>query len=231
MASRHDGRPFAVESPDGTEYRVKLVASEVRTPTTASTTSSRTRCCGSSSTTCGDLSNAPDIRPHEDRGVEFGYNVVNEGPGAAVLRRDHDRTSRSSMVHDYHLYTLPAAGAARGLARLRSCTTSSTSRGPQPDAWRRAPARIRTRSTTGLLSNDIIGSTPRATGRQLPAVLPDLMGWTSTSTAAWCAGRTCDVWVRAYPLPIDVRADPRRESRAPGRASSSRSSSAAGAST
>jgi trehalose 6-phosphate synthase len=46
------GRAFEVEAPEGGTYHVRFVASTPR-PTTASTTSSPTRCSGSSSTTSG----------------------------------------------------------------------------------------------------------------------------------------------------------------------------------
>jgi hypothetical protein len=60
---RHDGprrrsrggerrRPFTSRRPEGGEFSIRLV-NPTRTPTTASTTSSPTRCSGSSSTTCG----------------------------------------------------------------------------------------------------------------------------------------------------------------------------------
>ena len=54
-------------------------------PTTASTTCSPTRCCGSSSTTCGTSRTRPDIRREEIEAFEFGYNVVNEDLARAVV--------------------------------------------------------------------------------------------------------------------------------------------------
>ena len=53
VARRHGGKPFEVEAPEGGSFRVRFVESDPTRPTTASTTSSRTRCSGSSSTTCG----------------------------------------------------------------------------------------------------------------------------------------------------------------------------------
>ena len=55
-----------------------------------------------------DLSNAPDIRRHEIEAFEFGYNVVNEDLARAVIEEIEGLEEPVVMVHDYHLYTLPA---------------------------------------------------------------------------------------------------------------------------
>ena len=55
-----------------------------------------------------DQSNAPDIRRHEVEAFEFGYNVVNEDLATAVLDEIDGVDEPVVMVHDYHLYTLPA---------------------------------------------------------------------------------------------------------------------------
>src|SRR3954454_6477653 len=55
-----------------------------------------------------DLSNAPDIRRHEVEAFEFGYNVVNEDLARAVVEEIDGQAEPVVMVHDYHLYTLPA---------------------------------------------------------------------------------------------------------------------------
>ena len=65
-----------------------------------------------------DLSNAPDIRQHEVDAFEHGYKVVNEDLARAVVEQIEGVDEPVVMVHDYHLYTLPAArprGAARRL--------------------------------------------------------------------------------------------------------------------
>src|SRR5882757_11396311 len=55
-----------------------------------------------------DLSNAPDIRRHEVEAFEYGYNAVNEDLARAVLEEIEGVSEPVVMVHDYHLYTLPA---------------------------------------------------------------------------------------------------------------------------
>src|SRR3954451_6221923 len=55
-----------------------------------------------------DQSNAPDIRRHEVDAFENGYNTVNEDLARAVLDEIDGVEEPVVMVHDYHLYTLPA---------------------------------------------------------------------------------------------------------------------------
>jgi len=55
-----------------------------------------------------DLSNAPDIREKDVEDFEQGYKVVNEDLAAAVIEEIDGVGDPIVMVHDYHLYTLPA---------------------------------------------------------------------------------------------------------------------------
>ena len=95
-ASREDGgRPFAVRSPNGGEYRVRLVESDpdaydrfynvVANPM-----------LWFIQHYLWDLSNAPDIRREEVEAFEYGYNVVNEDLAQRGARGDRRApTSRS----------------------------------------------------------------------------------------------------------------------------------------
>ena len=73
----------------------------------------------------------------------------------------------------------------------------------QPDAWRVLPTRIRTELYAGLLANDIVGFHTQAYRRNFLQCCRELVGAEideERSTVHW-QGR--EVWVRAYPLPID----------------------------
>ncbi len=173
-AQRNDGRPFPVKTPEGDEYRVKLVASDpdaydgfyniIANPL-----------LWFIQHYLWDLSNAPDIRRNETEAYEFGYNAVNEDLAHAVLEEIDGVEKPVVMVHDYHLYVLPAL-IRRRAARRRSCTTSSTSRG----ASRTPGACFRRRSGddiyNGILSNDIIGFHTRSYRRNFLQCCEDLMG-------------------------------------------------------
>jgi len=125
-AEQVQGRPFLVSAPDGGDYRVKLVASDpdaydrfyniIANPM-----------LWFIQHYLWDLSNAPDIRRNETEAFEFGYNVVNEDLARAVLEEIDGVQEPVVMVHDYHLYTLPAlVRRTRGACSLPCSETRST---------------------------------------------------------------------------------------------------------
>ncbi len=202
-AERNDGKPFAVEAPEGGEYMVKLVASDgdaydrfyniIANPM-----------LWFIQHYLWDLSNAPDIRRNETEAFEFGYNVVNEDLARAVLEEIDGVEDPMVMVHDYHLYTLP------GLVRrerpdvfLHHFVHIPWS---QSDSWRVLPTPIRREIYNGILSNDIIGFHTRSYRRNFLQCCRDLMDLEVDMERGivFCDDR--EVWVRAYPLPIDASA-------------------------
>src|SRR3954464_10740138 len=203
-AREADGRPFRVQSPSGgREYLVRLVESDpdaydrfynvVANPM-----------LWFIQHYLWDLSNAPDIRRHEIEAFEFGYNVVNEDLARAVVEEIDGQHEPVVMVHDYHLYTLPALiRQERPDAFLHHFIHIPWT---QSDAWRVLPTRIREEIYSGLLANDIIGFHTQAYRRNFLQCCRDLMDLDVDMEAGvvCCAGR--DIWVRAYPLPIDATA-------------------------
>ena len=84
----------------------------------ASTTWSRTRCCGSSSTTSGTSRTRRTSASSEVDAYEQGYCVVNDDLADAVLEEIEGDEDAVVMLHDYHLYTAPQVhprGAPRRL--------------------------------------------------------------------------------------------------------------------
>src|SRR5437763_12232560 len=151
-----------------------------------------------------DLSNAPDIRRNETEAFEFGYNAVNEDLARAVIDEVEGVEQPVVMVHDYHLYTLPALiRHARPDTFLHHFVHIPWS---QSDSWRVLPSMIREDLYQGILSNDIIGFHTRSYRRNFLQCCEDLLGFDVDFErgVVRCKGR--DVWVRAYPLPIDARA-------------------------
>jgi trehalose 6-phosphate synthase len=202
-ASRNEGRPFAVHAPGGGDYRVKLVASDhdaydrfyniIANPM-----------LWFIQHYLWDLSNAPDIRRNETEAFEFGYNVVNEDLARAVLEEIEDVEEPVVMVHDYHLYTLPGLlRQARPDVFLHHFVHIPWS---QSDSWRVLPSAMRDEIYRGILSNDIIGFHTRSYRRNFLQCCRDLMGLDVDFERGMveCEGR--EVWVRAYPLPIDAGA-------------------------
>jgi trehalose 6-phosphate synthase len=203
VAREHGGRPFAVEGPDGGSYHVKLVASEpdaydrfyniVANPL-----------LWFIQHYLWDLSNAPDIRRHEIEAFEFGYNAVNEDLARAVLEEIDGVADPVVMVHDYHLYTLPGlVRRARPDVFLHHFVHIPWT---QPDAWRVLPAQIRRDIYDGILANDIIGFHTRAYRRNFLQCCRDLMDYAVDFQRGLVTADGREVWVRAYPLPIDAAA-------------------------
>jgi trehalose 6-phosphate synthase len=202
-ADRADGRPFPVNTPDGDEYLVKLVASDADAYEGFYNIIANPMLWFIQHY-LWDLSNAPDIRRHETEAFEFGYNAVNEDLARAVLEEVEDIEKPVIMVHDYHLYTLPGLiRRVRPDAFLHHFIHIPWS---QSDSWRVLPSVIRKEIYEGILSNDIVGFHTRHYRHNFLQCCEDLMGLDVDfdSGVVRCDGR--EVWVRAYPLPIDSRA-------------------------
>jgi trehalose 6-phosphate synthase len=108
------------------------------------------------------------------------------------------------MVHDYHLYTLPdLVRRARPDVFLHHFIHIPWT---QPDAWRVLPTRIREEIYAGLLANDIIGFHTRSYRHNFLQCCRDLMDLDVDFTAGIVRYGEREVWVRAYPLPIDHKA-------------------------
>ncbi len=202
-AERAGGRPFPVSTPDGDEYRVKLVASDpdayegfyniIANPM-----------LWFIQHYLWDLSNAPDIRRNETEAFEFGYNAVNEDLANAVLDEVADVDEPVVMVHDYHLYTLPGLiRRSRPDAFLHHFVHIPWS---QSDSWRVLPSVIRREIYDGILANDIVGFHTRSYRHNFLQCCQDLTDYEVDHEAGIVHVGDREVWVRAYPLPIDAGA-------------------------
>ncbi len=204
MAAQHGGRPFSVTVPGvEDEYRIKLVASDPDAYDRFYNVFANPMLWFIQHY-LWDLSNAPDIRRHEVEAYEFGYNVVNEDLARAVLEEIDGVEDPVVMVHDYHLYTLPAlVRRERPDAFLHHFVHIPWT---QSDAWRVLPATIRREIFDGILSNDIVGLHTRAYRRNFLQCCRDLMDYEVDFEAGTVICDDREVWVRDYPLPIDARA-------------------------
>jgi trehalose 6-phosphate synthase len=203
MSHTQGGRSFPVRAPSGQEFHVRLVVSDpdaydrfynvVANPM-----------LWFIQHYLWDLSNAPDIRGEEIEAFEFGYNVVNEDLARAVVEELQGSSEPVVMVHDYHLYTLPdlVRRALPDVFLHHFVHIPWT----QPDAWRVLPARIREEIFAGLLANDIIGFHTRSYRHNFLQCCRDLMDLDVDFSRGIVHTGEREVWVRAYPLPIDHRA-------------------------
>jgi trehalose 6-phosphate synthase len=202
-AREADGQPFTVQSPAGGEYQVRFVESDPDAYDRFYNIFANPMLWFIQHY-LWDLSNAPDIRRHEVEAFEYGYNVVNEDLAQAVIDQIDGLEDPVVMVHDYHLYTLPAlVRRARPEAFLHHFIHIPWT---QPDAWRVLPTRIRREIYEGLLANDIVGFHTQAYRRNFLQCCRDLMGLEVDFEEGVVHAGDHDVWVRAYPLPIDTDA-------------------------
>src|SRR5215213_4947946 len=202
-AEQAGGRPFTVQSPAGGSYEVRLVASDPAAYERFYNVFANPMLWFIQHY-LWDLSNAPDIRRNEVEAFEYGYNVVNEDLADAVLEEIEGVESPVVMVHDYHLYTLPAlVRRARPDAFLHHFVHIPWT---QPDAWRVLPRGIRREIFEGLLSNDIIGFHTRSYRWNFLQCCRDLMDLDVDFGRGVVKFEDREVWVRAYPLPIDASA-------------------------
>ncbi len=202
-AGRNGGRPFSVTAPGGGDYLVKLVASDPDAYDRFYNIMANPMLWFIQHY-LWDLSNAPDIRRNETEAFEFGYNVVNEDLARAVLEEIEGVENPVVMVNDYHLYTLP--GLIRGVRPDVFLHHFVHIPWSQSDSWRVLPTVIRKEIYDGILSNDIIGFHTRSYRRNFLQCCQDLLDLDvdHDNGVVQCGGR--EVWVRAYPLPIDSRA-------------------------
>jgi trehalose 6-phosphate synthase len=197
------GRPFSVRSPAGGEYQVRLVVSEEEAYDRFYNVFANPMLWFIQHY-LWDLSNAPDIRRNEIEAFEYGYNVVNEDLATAVIEEIEGTGEPVVMVHDYHLYTLPAlVRRARPDVFLHHFIHIPWT---QSDAWRVLPNRIREELYAGLLANDIIGFHTQSYRRNFLQCCRDLMDLEVDFDRGIVRYADREVWVRSYPLPIDARA-------------------------
>jgi trehalose 6-phosphate synthase len=203
MSMENAGRAFPVRSPGGGDYQVRLVVSDPEAYDRFYNVFANPMLWFIQHY-LWDLSNAPDIRREEIEAFEFGYNVVNEDLARAVVEEIDGAGEPVVMVHDYHLYTLPdLVRRARPDVFLHHFIHIPWT---QADAWRVLPARIREEIFTGLLANDIIGFHTRSYRHNFLQCCLDLMDLDVDFERGVVRFGDREVWVRAYPLPIDHRA-------------------------
>src|SRR6478609_5391070 len=198
-----DRQAFDVKTPNGNEFKVRLVASDPDAYDRFYNVFANPMLWFIQHY-LSDLSNAPDIRRNEVEAFEYGYNVVNEDLATAVIEEIEGSDEPVVMVHDYHLYTLPAlVRRARPDVFLHHFVHIPWT---QSDAWRVLPRNIREELYCGLLSNDIIGFHTSSYRRNFLQCCRDLMDLDVDFEAGIVRFEDREVWVRSYPLPIDAKA-------------------------
>ena len=203
VAREHGGGAFQVDAPEGGSFNVRFVASDDEAYDRFYNIIANPMLWFIQHY-LWDQSNAPDIRRHERIAFHEGYNQVNADLAAAVVEEIDGQEEPVVMVHDYHFYTLPAmVREARPDAFLHHFVHIPWT---QPDAWRVLPASVRDEIYRGILANDIIGFHTRSYRRNFLQCCRDLMDLEVDFRRGTVSLDDREVWVRAYPLPIDHEA-------------------------
>jgi len=151
-----------------------------------------------------DLSNAPNISKKEIEAFTTGYQAVNRDLAEAVVEEITEHEAPVVMVHDYHLYTLPTfVREARPDVFTHHFIHIPWT---QPDAWRVLPTDIRNAIFDGVLSNDIIGFHTRSYRQNFLQCCRDLTEYEVDFERGVVHRDGREIWIKAYPLPIDHRA-------------------------
>ena len=203
VTREHDGRPFEVEAPEGGTFRVRFVQSDDEAYDRFYSIIANPMLWFIQHY-LWDQSNAPDVRRHEIEAFEHGYNVVNRDLAECVLEQISDHDEPVVMVHDYHFYTLPAMiRAERPDVFLHHFIHIPWT---QSDAWKVLPSAMREEIFRGVLANDIVGFHTRSYRRNFLQCCRDLLELEVDMDAGVVRVDDREVWVRAYPLPIDYEA-------------------------
>ena len=159
--------------------------------------------------------------PQRGRGVRVRLQRRQRGPGAR--RRRGDRGRRRAGRDGPRLPPLHAAGA-RAPRAARRVPAPLRPHPVDPVATPGACCRRRIREEIygGLLANDIIGFHTRSYRRNFLQCCRDLMDLEVDFERGVVQFDDREVWVRAYPLPIDAKARSRRGARRAASRSSSR---------
>ena len=152
-----------------------------------------------------DLAEAPVLDGSTRRAWEEGYRRVNQLIAQEVVREARrDRRRPLVFSHDYQLYLVPRLVRRElGEAVIQHFVHIPW---PTPQYWKVLPQYIRDEVMDGLLAADLVGLQTAGDVRRFLLTCEENMGLPVDfrQQSAFYRGRT--VWVRHYPISIDVRA-------------------------
>ncbi len=150
-----------------------------------------------------DLGREPILDAHTERAWTDGYVAVNQQfCDRVVALAKAGRERPLVLTQDYHLYLLP--GLIRPLlpdARLQHFIHIPW---PTPQYWKVLPRHMRDAILAGILGNDVVGLQTTLDVRNFLLTCEENMGLTvdHRQSTVFFDGRS--VWIRAYPISIDV---------------------------
>lgn len=152
-----------------------------------------------------DLGREPILDSRTERAWRDGYLKINAEFADRVVSLAEKSTARPLILsQDYHLYLLP------GLVRQRLPHAHIQHfihiPWPTPQYWKVLPRHMRDGIVAGLLGSDLIGLQTSLDVRNFVLTCEENLGLAvdHRQSTVFFEGRS--VWIRAYPISIDVRA-------------------------
>jgi len=150
-----------------------------------------------------DLARQPVINQRIHDAWSRGYVEVNRLMAEKVVEvASQAKAAPLLMIQDYHLYLLPAF--VRQAIPTIAMQHFIHIPWPAADYWKVLPASMREAIFAGLLANDVIGFQTNGDVRRFLNGCSELMGLRVDPQEQAVLHRGRVVWVRAYPISIDV---------------------------
>jgi len=148
------------------------------------------------------LSDAPDIGANEHRAWDDGYAVVNARFADAICGRLDVLPEARVMVHDYHLYLVPAMVRKQRPDIVQSFFCHIP--WPNPEAWAVLPLSWRQEIFRGLLGADIVGFQTERAARNFVAGCEQLLSAHVDHHELNIEHDGRRIEARWYPISVDV---------------------------
>jgi trehalose 6-phosphate synthase len=208
VATAAGGAAFEETGPDGSPFRLKLIAHDPQVYDGYYNVVSNPTLWFLQHYLWG-LASSPDVDQGLHHAWADGYVVANRSFADAVVS-ELEREEAAVLFHDYHLYVAPAMVRERVPDALLSHFVHVP--WPQPDYWRVLPEPIRRALHEGILANDVVSFHTDRWRRNFLRSCEDIAGADShfESGTASFLGRTICAHVRPIsvdPVEFDMLAD------------------------
>ncbi len=148
------------------------------------------------------LSDAPDIGANEHRAWDDGYTAINRRFADAITAELGDLPGACVMVHDYHLYLVPALVREQRPDVVLSFFCHIP--WPHPDAWAVLPTAWRQEIFRGVLGADIVGFQTERSARNFVAGCEQVLSAHVDHQELTVNHNGRSVAARWYPISVDV---------------------------
>jgi trehalose 6-phosphate synthase len=201
VADETGGEAIAETAPDGSPYRLRLVAHEPQAFDLHYNVVANPVLWFAQHYLWG-LAEAPDVDHGLHHAWAQGYVAVNRGFADAVLAELERQPDTAAFFHDYHLYVAPALVRERAPEAVLAHFVHIP--WPQPDYWRVLPDPIRRAVHEGMLANDVVSFHTGRWARNFLLSCEDILGADVDFGAGEARLNGDATTVRARPISVDA---------------------------